>query len=44
MPYQPVLAALEPKVETGLYLVWKKYQMFTKAADVFLEQIRRSIF
>jgi DNA-binding transcriptional LysR family regulator len=34
---------LEPKVETGLYLVWKKYQMFTKAADVFLEQIRRSM-
>ncbi len=35
---------LEPKVETGLYLVWKKYQMFTKAADLFLEHIRRSIF
>ncbi|MEK3988546.1 MULTISPECIES: LysR family transcriptional regulator [Robertmurraya] len=35
---------LEPKLETGLYLVWKKYQMFTKAAKVFLEQIQRSMF
>jgi DNA-binding transcriptional LysR family regulator len=35
---------LEPKLETGLYLVWKKYQMFSKAAKVFLEQIQRSIF
>ena len=35
---------LEPRMETGLYLVWKKYQMFTKAADVFLDQIRQSIF
>ena len=34
---------LEPMVETGLYLVWKKYQMFTKAADVFLAQIRSSL-
>lgn len=31
---------LEPKFETGLYLVWKKYQIFTKAAKAFLEQIR----
>lgn len=35
---------LEPKFETGLYLVWKKYQIFTKPAKVFLEQIRRMIF
>ncbi len=34
----------EPKVETGLYLVWKKYEMFTKAAKVFLEQVQRSMF
>lgn len=32
---------LEPKVETELYLVWKKHQMFTKAAEVFLECIRQ---
>lgn len=35
---------LEPKLETGLYLVWKKYQMFTKPAKVFLEHIQHSIY
>lgn len=35
---------LEPKVETGLYLVWKKYQIFTKAAKMFLEEIQQSLF
>ncbi len=35
---------LEPRVETGLYLVWKKYQIFTKAAKMFLEEIQRSLF
>lgn len=35
---------LEPKVEAGLYLVWKKYQMFTKAAAVFLEHVQKSLF
>ena len=34
---------LEPKFETGLYLVWKKYQVFTKAAKVFWEQVQRSV-
>lgn len=34
---------LEPKYETGLYLVWKKYQVFTKAAKAFLEQVQSSI-
>lgn len=34
---------LEPKFETGLYLVWKKYQIFTKAAKAFLEQVQRGI-
>ena len=34
---------LEPKFETGLYLVWKKYQVFTKAAKAFLEQIKNSM-
>jgi DNA-binding transcriptional LysR family regulator len=33
---------LESRFETGLYLVWKKYQIFTKAAKAFLEQIRCS--
>lgn len=26
---------LEPRFETGLYLVWKKYQVFTKAQRRF---------
>ena len=34
---------LEPKFETGLYLVWKKYQVFTKAAKAFLEQVQQSV-
>lgn len=32
---------LEPKVEAELYLVWKKYDMFTKAGEIFLQQIKK---
>lgn len=32
---------LEPKVEAELYLVWKKYDMFTKATEIFLKQIQK---
>jgi len=35
---------LEPKFETGLYLVWKKYQVFSKAAKAFLEHIQSNLF
>ena len=35
---------LEPKFETGLYLVWKKQPIFSKAAKAFLEEIRRCLF
>lgn len=28
---------LEPRLEVGLYLIWKKYQTFTKAAAMFLD-------
>lgn len=31
---------LEPKIHAELYLVCKKYQMFTKAAEVFLQGVR----
>lgn len=31
---------LEPKIEAELYLVWKKFQMFTKPAKLFLESIQ----
>ena len=35
---------LEPRFETGLYLVWKKYQMFSKAAKAFLEKVQQNMF
>lgn len=31
---------LDPPLETSLYVVWKKYQMFSRAARMFLEKIR----
>lgn len=33
---------LEPKFETGLYLVWKKYQIFSPASDLFLKELKNS--
>jgi len=32
---------LEPKLEIGLMLVWKKYTIFSPAAEYFLETLRR---
>ncbi len=34
---------LEPRVEAELYLVWKKFQMFTKPAELFLEAVQKYI-
>ena len=34
---------VEPKLETGLYLVWKKYQMFSKAAKAFLDKLQQTM-
>lgn len=31
---------LEPQLETGLNIVWKKYQVFSPAAEVFLQKIQ----
>lgn len=31
---------LNPKLELGMYLVWKKYQLFSKASELFLEYLR----
>jgi DNA-binding transcriptional LysR family regulator len=31
---------LEPRLEAHLYLVWKKYQVFSKAAGIFLHTLR----
>lgn len=34
---------LEPKLEVGLALVWKKYQIFPKAAAKFLEHLQKEL-
>lgn len=34
---------LMPKVETSLYLVWKKYQVMTPANNLFLKQLRHQL-
>lgn len=31
---------LAPALETKLFVVWKKYQVFTKPAEIFLKQLR----
>lgn len=36
-----VFRPLEPKIEAGLNIVWKKYQVFTKAAEVFLDKLHQ---
>lgn len=35
---------LEPRLELGMYLVWKKSHSFSRAAEVFLEQLQRCLF
>lgn len=34
---------LEPKLEVNLSIVWKKYQVFSKAAEKFLEKLQQEI-
>ena len=31
---------LEPRLESGLNIIWKKYQVFSLAAELFLERLR----
>lgn len=33
---------LAPRLESGLDLVWKKYQVFSPAAELFLQELRQS--
>lgn len=33
---------LAPRIGVGLYLVWGRYQVFTKAAQKFIEQVKQS--
>lgn len=35
---------LKPNFETGFYLVWKKYQIFNGAADLFLKELQNTLF
>ena len=32
---------LEPRLDSGLNIVWKKYQVFSSAAEIFLERLRQ---
>ena len=34
---------LEPKLESWMYLAWKKYQVFTNAAEVFIRELKNSL-
>ena len=34
---------LEPKLESWMYLAWKKYQVFTSAAEVFIRQLKQAL-
>lgn len=33
---------LEPKLDSGLNIIWKKYQVFSSAAELFLEKLREN--
>lgn len=33
---------LEPRLDSGLNIVWKKYQVFSSAAELFLERLRQN--
>jgi hypothetical protein len=34
---------LKPRFEARLYLVWKKYQVFSKAAEMFLHKLQDEV-
>ena len=34
---------LEPRLESWMYLAWKKYQVFTHAAEVFVRELKRGL-
>ncbi len=36
-----IFRPLEPRMESDLYLVWKKFDMFTRASNLFLEELKR---
>ena len=34
---------LEPQLESGLHIIWKKYQVFSPAAELFLNEIKQKM-
>ena len=38
-----MIPAFGAPMETEIYLVWKKYQMFSKAAALFLARLRQMV-
>ena len=34
---------LEPRLESWMYLAWKKYQVFSSAAEVFLRRLHTAL-
>lgn len=38
-----VFRPLYPKIESGLYIIWKKYQVFSPPAELFLETVKNKI-
>lgn len=34
---------LEPKLESWMYIVWKKYQVFSQAAELFLRELQATL-
>lgn len=34
---------LTPKREAGMSLIWKKYQIFSKASEKFMEEIKKTL-
>jgi DNA-binding transcriptional LysR family regulator len=34
---------LEPRLEANLFIIWKKYQVFSKAAKIFLQELQEKI-
>lgn len=35
--------SLKPRLEMGMYLVWKKYPVFSKASELFLESLQKDL-
>lgn len=38
-----IFRPLEPKIESGLYIIWKKYQVFSPSAEIFLKAIKTGL-